>query len=185
VGQKNGTIGPMQKLSETAGFARLAAISRAHLLPSDDGHQTCDRELNDELALRLREGKEDVIQSAQQTADEQRDGQSVALLVLMCVHSVLRDQVGPLLLPVVRPKFLAGDLTGKGKLQRDAVLRRKRLEVVRPRPYVAAVFVSKDSGYLGVVVAGQLQNLAIRVDWFHGFSLMTLDHGVKRYLTHG
>lgn len=176
MGQKNGTIGPMQKLSETAGFARLMEISRLQLLRSNSGQPTPAGEGQSASVL-------DAVDGTEHAGNEKQDGQKPRLRVLVGTHSDLRE-VGPLLLPIVRAQILAANESWEREFQLDAVPRRKRLQIVRPKPNTATVFISKDASYLGVVVAGQLKHLAVCVDWFHPVSLITLDPDVKPYLTH-
>lgn len=92
-------------------------------------------------------------------------------------------EFGPELFPVVGSQFAQREV-GEVADQRDAVLRGKRLEVVRPGPHVAAVVVTEQAGHLCVVVTRQGQHLAVRLDadrfrCVHLASLICLDLNVK------
>lgn len=77
-------------------------------------------------------------------------------------------KIGPMLLPIVRPELLTQDGTMEMVLKRSAVVWREGLEVLRPLPHVAAVFVPKDSGDLGMVVSCEFKHLAVDGDLLHG-----------------
>lgn len=73
-------------------------------------------------------------------------------------------QIVPVLLPVVRPQFLPRDLAFEMALQGQAVIRREWAKKPCPRPHIAAVWVSKDSGDFRVTVSSQLKHLFICFD---------------------
>lgn len=90
-----------------------------------------------------------------------------------------RGQLGPVLPPVMRTELLARHLSIEMRLQRPAVVRRKRLQIVGPWPDIAPVDVPQDASNLRVVIACKLEHLEIGGDRFHRVSLITLDLYVK------
>lgn len=73
-------------------------------------------------------------------------------------------EVGPVLLPVVRAQLLARDLSAEMLFEGVAVVRRERLEAMRPIPDVAAVWIPEDPRDFGMVVTSQGQDLFVSFD---------------------